>query len=144
MIYAILKNHQKFEKLAEFSLDNALIEIERIRQAKENRVAQQQRQPSEESSGSMSEKAKGKLPEGSLSRASSSSSVHSLPQRQSSVSSVSSIGSLLPGAKNGFIPTDDWVNRNKVFKHNSHENLNACICRSTNGTQGYLWKPYLL
>ncbi|CAO3656442.1 unnamed protein product [Mucor fragilis] len=130
LIYAILRNHQKFEKLAEFSLDNAMIEIERLRQLKESRLLQQQQQqqplqrqssvdplPDPTSPGGLSEKAKGKLPEGSLSRTSSASSLQSTaaaaaaagPQRQSSVSSVSSVSSFLPGAKNGFIPTDDWV-----------------------------------
>lgn len=120
MIFTILRNHQKFEKLAEFSLDNALIEIERLHQAKENRILQRQssaEQPADPSSpGGMSEKAKGKLPENPLSRQSSTSSLQSNgngsqyhSQRQSSVSSVSSVGSFLPGAKNGFIPTDDWI-----------------------------------
>ncbi|KAL0143234.1 high-temperature-induced dauer-formation protein-domain-containing protein [Mucor lusitanicus] len=126
LVYTILRNHQKFEKLAEFSLDNAMIEIERLRQLKESRLLQQQQQqqqqslqrqssvdplPDPTSPGGLSEKAKGKLPEGSLSRTSSASSLQSTtgPQRQSSVSSVSSVSSFLPGAKNGFIPTDDWV-----------------------------------
>ncbi|EPB85631.1 hypothetical protein HMPREF1544_07625 [Mucor circinelloides 1006PhL] len=120
LVYTILRNHQKFEKLAEFTLDHAMMEIERLHQAKENRLLQQQplqRQssvdplPDPTSPGGLSEKAKGKLPEGSLSRTSSTSSLHSTagPQRQSSVSSVSSVSSFLPGAKNGFIPTDDWV-----------------------------------
>ncbi|KAI8062826.1 high-temperature-induced dauer-formation protein-domain-containing protein [Gilbertella persicaria] len=113
LVYAILRSHRKFQRLAEFSLDNALIEIERARQAKESRLP---RQSSEEPGGAtspgMSEKAKGKLPEVSLSRSSTGSSAQSLqatPQRQPSVSSIGSAANLLPGAKNGFIPTDDWI-----------------------------------
>lgn len=120
MIFAILRDHQKFEKLANFNLENALIETERLRLLKESRLVQQHRHsideqiPDPTSPGGLSEKARGKLPEASsLSRVSSTSSIHSsgapLPQRQSSVSSISSTGSLLPGAKNGFIPTEDWV-----------------------------------
>lgn len=123
LIFAILKNHQKFQKLAEFSLDNAMIEIERLRQLKENRLRKQsidEAQPpilSPNSIHTLSEKAKGKQPEGSLSRTSSNSSMTqppppphttSPPIRQSSVSSINSTSSL-PGVKNGFIPTDDWV-----------------------------------
>lgn len=125
LIFAILKNHQKFQKLAEFSLDNAMIEIERLRQLKENRLRRQSiddAQPpvlsptSLSGSHTLSEKAKGKLPEGSLSRTSSNSSMSQQQQtrtgtppiRQSSVSSINSTASL-PGAKNGFIPTDDWI-----------------------------------
>lgn len=129
LIYAILRNHQKFQKLAELSLDNALIEIERLRQLKEaSNTNRLQRHSTDESQIPMSpdstssnnsngiplsEKAKGKLPEGSLSRVSSTSSLAQAsppPLRQSSISSVISTASLLPGAKNGFIPTDDWVN----------------------------------
>ncbi|RCH99794.1 hypothetical protein CU098_000310, partial [Rhizopus stolonifer] len=59
LVYAILRSHRKFQRLAEFSLDNALIEIERARQAKESRLP---RQSSEEPGGAtnpgMSEKAK--------------------------------------------------------------------------------------
>lgn len=131
LIYAILKNHQKFQKLAEFSLDNAMIEIERLRQLKENRLRRQSIEDAQSpvlssnslsGSHALSEKAKGKLPEGSLSRTSSNSSMSQQQQqtrtgappiRQSSVSSINSTASL-PGAKNGFIPTDDWVSINST------------------------------
>lgn len=116
MILAILHNQQKFERLAEFSLDNAMIEIERLRQLKETSA---NNRPSEEqqdaTSITLSEKAKGKLPEGSLSRVSSTSSIsqqqqnNNMPSRQVSLSSIASTASLLPGVKNGFTPTDDWV-----------------------------------
>ncbi|KAI7892721.1 high-temperature-induced dauer-formation protein-domain-containing protein [Mucor mucedo] len=122
LIYAILRNHQKFQKLAEFSLDNALIEIERLRQSKEAATHRLPRHSIDEAAAGaspdstaslpLSEKAKGKLPEASLSRVSSTSSIPpatNSPMRQSSVSSVLSTTSLLPGAKNGFIPTDDWI-----------------------------------
>lgn len=117
LIYAILRSHQKFQKLAEFSLDNAMIEIERLRQIKEassitNRMARHsidEIQP--DSPLALSEKAKGKLPEASLSRVSSTSSLAQPPHSPLRQSSVSSIASLLPGAKNGFIPTDDWVKK---------------------------------
>lgn len=100
-----------------------MIEIERLRQLKENRLTRQSTDESQspvttaaagvgETATVLSEKAKGKLPEGSLSRVSSTSSVGAAggngPHRQASVSSISSTASL-PGAKNGFIPTDDWV-----------------------------------
>lgn len=92
-----------------------MIEIERSRQLKENRLRKQsidEVQPpilSPNSIHTLSEKAKGKQPEGSLSRTSSNSSMTQPPPiRQSSGSSVNSISSL-PGVKNGFIPTDDWV-----------------------------------
>ncbi|KAI7907919.1 high-temperature-induced dauer-formation protein-domain-containing protein [Cokeromyces recurvatus] len=108
LIFMILRYHQKFEKIAEFSLDNAIIEMERIRHLKETRL--QQRESGGENG--MSEKARGKLPEGSsLSRVSSNSSMQF--QRQQSSSSLSSMNSsgnlVLPGTKNGFIPTEDWV-----------------------------------
>ncbi|GAA5806668.1 hypothetical protein MFLAVUS_000016 [Mucor flavus] len=116
LILAILHNQQKFERLAEFSLDNAMIEIERLRQLKETSA---NNRPSEEqqdaTSITLSEKAKGKLPEGSLSRVSSTSSIsqqqqnNNMPSRQVSLSSIASTASLLPGVKNGFTPTDDWI-----------------------------------
>lgn len=115
LILAILRNQQKFERLADFSLDNAMIEIERLRLLKETST---NNRPSEEqqdaASITLSEKAKGKLPEGSLSRVSSTSSIsqqqpNNMPSRQVSLSSIASTASLLPGVKNGFTPTDDWV-----------------------------------
>ncbi|KAI8372120.1 high-temperature-induced dauer-formation protein-domain-containing protein [Blakeslea trispora] len=100
-VYAILRGHRKFQKLAEFNLENGLMEIER-------HLKRQQEDGSQEGNHDLSEKAKGKLPE-SLSRVSSGSSGITTPQRQSSVSSIGSMA--LPGAKNGFIPTDQWVNQ---------------------------------
>jgi hypothetical protein len=125
LIFAILRNHQKFQKLTEFSLDNALIEIECLNQLKENRLTRQSTDESQSSTAAavdasntqdsiaLSEKAKGKLPEGSLPRVASTSSIG--PHRQASVSSTSSTASLLPGAKNGFIPTDDWVSSQEIY-----------------------------
>lgn len=135
-----------------------MTEIERLRQFKESRLLQHQQQqqqqqhniqigdeqtPDSNSPGGLSEKAKGKLPEGSLSRVSSTSSVHSssaaLPQRQSSVSSISSTGSLLPGAKNGFIPTEDWVKRNNTTPNSALIFLTSLPNdRSVNGILVYL------
>ncbi|KAI9273545.1 high-temperature-induced dauer-formation protein [Helicostylum pulchrum] len=115
LILAILRNQQKFESLADFSLDNAMIEIERLSLLKETST---NNRPSEEqqdaASITLSEKAKGKLPEGSLSRVSSTSSIsqqqpNNMPSRQVSLSSIASTASLLPGVKNGFTPTDDWI-----------------------------------
>ncbi|KAI9474145.1 MAG: high-temperature-induced dauer-formation protein-domain-containing protein [Benjaminiella poitrasii] len=103
LIFMILRHHQKFEKLAEFSLDNAVIEIEKIRQMKETATTMRNQQQSTENG--MSEKARGKLPEAG------GSAIQC--QRQQSSSSLSSTNSnnnlVLPGAKNGFIPTEDWV-----------------------------------
>ncbi|KAI8350341.1 high-temperature-induced dauer-formation protein-domain-containing protein [Choanephora cucurbitarum] len=95
-IYAVLRSHRKFEKLAEFNLENGLIEIER-------QLKRQQEDNLQEGHHDLSEKAKGKLPE-SLSGGSSGINT---PQRQPSVSSIGSMA--LPGAKNGFIPTDEWI-----------------------------------
>ncbi|KAI8877401.1 hypothetical protein K501DRAFT_337444 [Backusella circina FSU 941] len=119
MMYFILRSHQKFEKLSEFTLDNAVLEIEKSRQsklaAKSDDNTENSNNDQRETNSLLSEKAKGKLPEGaSLSRVSSSSSIQSQrqePVRQSSVSSIHSLGNLLPGAKNGFIPTENWVHK---------------------------------
>lgn len=101
-----------------------------MRQLKEASAANRQRQSSDDSqqhqitspdsvsSIPLSEKAKGKLPEGSLSRVSSTSSISqqpSMPIRQASLSSITSTASLLPGVKNGFTPTDDWVKLNHLY-----------------------------
>lgn len=88
-----------------------MMEIERLRQLKETR---HRRQSTDEPDSPLSEKAKGKLPETSLSRVSSNSSISPNPHRQASISSISSTSSL-PGAKNGFIPTDDWVRHHLIF-----------------------------
>ncbi|KAG0175125.1 hypothetical protein DFQ30_000608 [Apophysomyces sp. BC1015] len=147
LVYTIVRNHVKFEKLRDFTLESAVAEIERLRQLKEEKVrrvspsvapattttsppppppivqeptSEENDQPetasdkpsSDPLTDELSEKAKGKLPEGSkLSRQSSQASLPSVPQRQPSVSSMVSTGSLLPGAKNGFIPTADWVSK---------------------------------
>lgn len=98
LIYAILRNHAKIQKLADFTLDNALIELDRIHNSEESPVVDTE-------DSRLSEKAKGKMPEGSLSRTSSASSNVSHPARQQSMSSITT----LQGDKNKFTPTDDWV-----------------------------------
>lgn len=113
--------------------------MDRLRQAKEDKLrrnSQQQQAPptptsesssppavdasassaadddnKDENKDGLSEKARGKLPE---SNASSSSSPQPnlnpmSPQRQASASSIASAVSLLPGAKHGFLPTEEWV-----------------------------------
>jgi hypothetical protein len=113
-MYFILRHHQKFEKLSEFTLDNAILEINQVRPSTV-RADDPEAHEQNESSNGLSDKAKGKLPEGaSISRVSSSSSIQSQrqgPVRQSSTSSIQSVVNLLPGAKNGFIPTEHWVRK---------------------------------
>ncbi|KAI8968903.1 high-temperature-induced dauer-formation protein-domain-containing protein [Mycotypha africana] len=127
-IYTILRNQQRFQKLADFTLENALLDIERARLNRLSLQQQPHHQGQLSSDDNLSEKQKGKLPECALSRVSSTASVTSQQQlqeqpssptkpqlrlmhRQSSVMSVNSITSNapLPGAKNGFIPTEEWV-----------------------------------
>ncbi|KAF7723641.1 hypothetical protein EC973_001783 [Apophysomyces ossiformis] len=152
LVYSIVRNHAKFEKLRDFTLEGAVTEIEHLRQLKEEKLGRSAANPipattattttatisssssplqeasksqgrddigsaaerliEEAQTEELSEKAKGKLPENSkLSRHSSQASLPSMPERQASVSSMVSAGSLLPGAKNGFIPTADWVSK---------------------------------
>ncbi|KAG1455936.1 hypothetical protein G6F46_007818 [Rhizopus delemar] len=85
-IYALLRHSQKFKRLADFNLNSALNE----RPAKDG---------SREEEG-ISEKAKGKLPENSASLSSSSSPS---PSSQENLTHFS-------GGKNGFVPSNEWVN----------------------------------
>ncbi|ORZ03659.1 high-temperature-induced dauer-formation protein-domain-containing protein [Syncephalastrum racemosum] len=145
LVYAIVRSHSKFEKLRDFTLEGALADMDRLRQAKEDKLrrnSQQQQQqqqhqapptPTSESSSppamdtneapnadndgkdenkdGLSEKARGKLPESNASSSSSpQTKLHPMsPQRQASASSIASAVSLLPGAKHGFLPTEEWV-----------------------------------
>ncbi|KAI9321708.1 high-temperature-induced dauer-formation protein-domain-containing protein [Dichotomocladium elegans] len=138
IVYAIVRSSNKFEKLRDFNLESAIAELDRIRQLKEEKQRQnaaasalpaptsshppveskqqqqEDAQPNAEDAAapateSLSDKARGKRPEGSSSAAELSSVG---PQRQmstTSVSSMSTIATVLPGAKNGFLPTDSWV-----------------------------------
>lgn len=153
LVYAIVRNNTRFEKLRDFTLDGAIAEVERIRQLKEEKLRQNSNpaattQPSGESPASeatttapsggdtsksnsdaegLSDKARGKRPESTSpqqphnaandhnnesSTEGNSDTIRTpttptMPQRQASSTSLSS--AVLPGAKNGFIPTEDWV-----------------------------------
>ncbi|KAI8980299.1 high-temperature-induced dauer-formation protein-domain-containing protein [Pilobolus umbonatus] len=109
LIYAVIRNHQKIQKLADFNLDNATTELDRQYQAKEsNRPSVDEQSailPIEMDGERMSEKAKGKLPEGSISRTSSVSS------GVSNVQTPTIASTLLPGTRSGFVPTEEWVHQ---------------------------------
>lgn len=166
LVYEILRHRKRFEKLRTFTLESALEEMERTRLSNEEKTRHSRPSPApsahtatkinnepEHSSGlplspheGLSEKAKGKLPEGSLTEASrtpSSSSLQSsagAPQRQNSAagSTLSEI-SLLPGAKHGFLPTEEWVSgtNDRVLMSDSEDR------RFNNGAPACHWTTYL-
>ncbi|CEI93251.1 hypothetical protein RMCBS344292_07490 [Rhizopus microsporus] len=88
-VYTLVRNALKFQKLADFNLDAALSE-------RSSNIA---RKHATDDEAGLSEKAKGKLPEGST-----------LTRHSSSSSQLQSNNVLFPGIRNGFIPTQDWVN----------------------------------
>ncbi|KAI8878046.1 hypothetical protein K501DRAFT_259354 [Backusella circina FSU 941] len=97
LVYAIIRNHRKFERLHEFSLKNALLEVEKAYLLKES--------ASEETTTNNNDSMEVKK-ELSFQRPGAGQ----FTQRHSSLSSVHSISTLFPGVKNGFIPTEEWVN----------------------------------
>lgn len=125
LVYAIVRNHTKFEKLRDFTLEKAIAEIERAQQRKQEKTVLNDNKSSESvnttnsaaESGSnpktdqdgLSEKARGKLPESASTSSLQQPQTGAQPERQASGSSTASVTSILPGAKNGFIPTEQWV-----------------------------------
>lgn len=93
-VYALVRNALKFQKLADFNLDAALSE-------KSSNIA---RKHATDDEAGLSEKAKGKLPEGST-----------LTRHSSSSSQLQSNNVSFPGIKNGFIPTENWVRKGIVY-----------------------------
>jgi hypothetical protein len=87
-----VRNHRKFERLQDFSLENALLEVEKVQPLKES------------TSDGTTESVEGKK-ELWFQRPGSDQST----RRNSSQSSIHSITNPLPGSKNGFIPTEEWV-----------------------------------
>ncbi|KAL0089759.1 high-temperature-induced dauer-formation protein-domain-containing protein [Phycomyces blakesleeanus] len=149
-IYAIVRNHKKFERLRDMTMENALEDIENSRLLKEGAQRSQHipaspshsippLSPSKEVSGSpftesggdvseseisattrvsgelgldqVSDKVRGKRPEHLLSRGTSEGSLSFQGFRQGRSSSVVSTASLMPGAKHGFTPTEEWVQK---------------------------------
>ncbi|KAI9026658.1 high-temperature-induced dauer-formation protein-domain-containing protein [Phycomyces nitens] len=144
-VYAIVRNHAKFEKLRDLSFTSALAEMERLRQLKESKIQSNQ----EVEENKLAEKAKdisedikkqgdvdgdsgttkdiqanleddseGLQPQSarllsqdlSESPESQESPARS-PQREGSIASTISTPSVLPGAKHGFTPTEEWWSR---------------------------------
>ncbi|KAL0097800.1 high-temperature-induced dauer-formation protein-domain-containing protein [Phycomyces blakesleeanus] len=144
-VYAIVRNHAKFERLRDLSFTNALAEIERLRQLKESKI-QTDQGPEEnksvvetnngpdvnKSQESLAENPSSPRNTGSNSEGNSEESqaiqntklfaqglsespegqdFSRTPQRQGSISSTISTPSVLPGAKHGFVPTEEWWSR---------------------------------
>jgi High-temperature-induced dauer-formation protein len=122
LLYAIIRNHYKFEQLQHFDLQKALAEVEERKKTKEEKdvprrasevsvavetpttpaaafsVGDEEDQEEEETKP-LSEKARGKLPEGV-----------EIPRRESSFSIRSNPGLLSPSSeRRDFHPTEHWV-----------------------------------
>jgi hypothetical protein len=121
LLYAIIRNHYKFEQLQHFDLQKALAEVEERKKTKEEKEPRRtvemggtvetpttpaaafsvgdEDEEEEEETKPMSEKARGKLPEGV-----------EIPRRESSFSIRSNPGLLSPSIeRRDFHPTEHWV-----------------------------------
>lgn len=124
LLYAIIRNHAKFQALQRFDLHKALSDLEERRKAQEEKehlpsapmttpielptpttpsqaftVGDEDDEEEEPETKPLSEKARGKLPEGV-----------EIPRRESSFSLRSASGMLSPGVeKKEFYPTESWV-----------------------------------
>jgi len=126
LLYAIIRNHAKFQALQRFDLHKALSDLEERKKTKEEKeslpsdpvkpslelptpttplqafsVGDDDDEEEEHETKPLSEKARGKLPEGV-----------EIPRRESNFSIRSASGMLSPGVeRKEFYPTDSWVSR---------------------------------
>ncbi|OAD76099.1 hypothetical protein PHYBLDRAFT_180518 [Phycomyces blakesleeanus NRRL 1555(-)] len=123
-IYAIVRNHKKFERLRDMTMENALEDIENSRLLKEGAQRSQHipaspshsippLSPSKEVSGSPFTESGGDVSESEISATTRVSGELGLDQvsDKGRSSSVVSTASLMPGAKHGFTPTEEWVQK---------------------------------